>query len=309
MLRITFTRRRKVAGVFVGRQRFCDSYMPEKHEPLSYYKWFVRDYRANRKVQRMSYVARGLYRDLLDEQWLDGSLPEDLTALADICGCSVKVMEKYWPEIAPCFDLVDGRLINPKLETMRTEQDKVRIKRVESGRLGGMAKQTQANAKHMLEAPKQVAEGSKQLTYRREEQSSSTLLAGANEESISPEMVAKGVLETLGLSGGDLLVILTEVSKSELSKGTGASALRDRLVASWLEFSEAKGQGKLTQYAPGARSFFGEGGWKDRTGWRWKEGHEPSSRPLEPAKPAFERPGREIPMSEIRAEAMTKAGI
>ena len=42
--------------------------MGKNTEPLPYFKWLWRDWRANRKVQRLDYVARGLYRDLLDEQ-------------------------------------------------------------------------------------------------------------------------------------------------------------------------------------------------------------------------------------------------
>lgn len=66
--------------------------MPKILEPLPYFKWFWRDWRANRKVQRLHYVARGLYRDLLDEQWENGSLPADVEELADICSCPVEVM-------------------------------------------------------------------------------------------------------------------------------------------------------------------------------------------------------------------------
>jgi hypothetical protein len=57
-------------------------------EAMPWYRWLVKDYRANRKVQRTGYIARGLYRELLNEAWIEGSLPNDLAALADICGCS-----------------------------------------------------------------------------------------------------------------------------------------------------------------------------------------------------------------------------
>jgi uncharacterized protein YdaU (DUF1376 family) len=117
------------------------------HGANAYYPWFVRDYRSSRKVQRMGWAARGFYRELLDEEFLEGSLPTDITALADICGCPVKVMEKAWHEIRPCFDEVDGRLVNAKLEEIRTERDQIRVKRAEAGRRGGIAKQLLANAK------------------------------------------------------------------------------------------------------------------------------------------------------------------
>ncbi len=133
-----------------------------KLEALPYYRWRVQDFRASRKVQRMGYLARGFYRELLDEEWLEGSLPSDVAALADICGCPVKVMEKVWPEILPCFREVDGRLINDKLESLRTEQDTLRVKRRAAGQLGGIAKQTSADAKQVLASAEHV-------TYRREE--------------------------------------------------------------------------------------------------------------------------------------------
>ncbi len=106
-------------------------------EPLPYYKWLVRDYRANRKVQRMGYLAKGFYRELLDEAWLEGSLPIDFDGLAEICGCPAKVIEKVWPEIAPCFEERDGRLYNAKLENQRTAIDAARVKMAESGAVGG----------------------------------------------------------------------------------------------------------------------------------------------------------------------------
>jgi len=136
-----------------------------KLDALPYYRWLVRDFRASRKVQRMGYVARGFYRELLDEEWLEGSIPNDLASLAEICGCPVKIMERAWVEILPCFKEVDGRLVNEKLESLRTEQDMLRVKRIEAGRLGGIAKQIAADAKHLL-APAEL------VPYSRAEQSS-----------------------------------------------------------------------------------------------------------------------------------------
>lgn len=89
-------------------------------EPLSYYKWQWRDYRANRRVQRMSWQAKGLYRELLDEFWVEGSLPLDHSALADICGCTVEEFSHYWPEIEGCWEVTDGGLVNAKMDSMRT---------------------------------------------------------------------------------------------------------------------------------------------------------------------------------------------
>lgn len=133
-------------------------------EPLAYFKWYWRDWRASRSVQRMSYIERGLYRELLDEQWHRGFIPTDIAELADICGCPEDVMADAWRTLSKCFDSPHGTdstyVVNSRLERERTEQDTRRAKAAISGRLGGVAKQSLANAK--------------QSTYSSSEQSKST---------------------------------------------------------------------------------------------------------------------------------------
>jgi hypothetical protein len=124
---------------------------PDK--PLPFYKWFWQEYRANRKVQRMGYVARGLYRELLDECWAEGSIPDDLETLADICGCPVAVMETEWQLLKGCFISKDGRLINGKLHSVRTEEDAARVAMSEGGRKGGLKSNSSNRTKATLEPP------------------------------------------------------------------------------------------------------------------------------------------------------------
>lgn len=109
-------------------------------KPLPYYKWFWQDYRANRTVQRMSYIERGLYRELLDECWCEGWIPDDIEAMADICGCPVSVMADAWHVLRKCFVMLDGRWHNEKLHSMRTVVDKERVSKSEAGRSGGLRK-------------------------------------------------------------------------------------------------------------------------------------------------------------------------
>lgn len=122
--------------------------------PLPYYKWYWQDWRSNRAVQRMTYVERGLYRELLDECWSEGGIPTDMDSLADICGCPVEVIANAWQVLGRCFRLVDGCYRNDKLDSLRTERDAVRVKRKDAGRLGGLRKSlnekdTVANASHL----------------------------------------------------------------------------------------------------------------------------------------------------------------
>lgn len=113
---------------------------------LPYYKWFWQDWRANRKIQRMSYIERGLYRELLDECWVEGFIPNDIDQLADICGCPTEVMASAWQVLSSCFIEIDGFLVNEKLHSLRTEKDKERLVKSENGKKGGIAK---AIGKHL----------------------------------------------------------------------------------------------------------------------------------------------------------------
>lgn len=105
--------------------------------PLPYYKWLVLDYRASRNANALGYVARGLYRELLDECWLEGQIPDDLAKLATICRCPLSVMHRHWPTLRSMFvpvDGLDGMLLqNAKMEMQRTELDAMRVKRAVAG--------------------------------------------------------------------------------------------------------------------------------------------------------------------------------
>ena len=120
--------------------------------PLPYYRWHWQDYRANRTVQRMSYVERGLYRELLDECWAEGFITDDLNTMAEICGCPLEIMASAWQVLSKCFASAGGNiLINPRMDRERTDKDQERATKAIAGKTGGLAK-----AKHLLEGAKQV---------------------------------------------------------------------------------------------------------------------------------------------------------
>lgn len=134
--------------------------MTDRLAPLGYYKWHWQTWRANRKVQRMNYIERGLYRELLDECWAEGFIPDDIEKLADICGCPVDVLANAWQVLSKCFaNAGNGFLYNERLEQERTDMDKTRANRARAGAAGGRAKASngaaldgncQANASNSL---------------------------------------------------------------------------------------------------------------------------------------------------------------
>lgn len=109
--------------------------MSERLAPLDYYKWHWKAFRLSRNAQRLHYVARGFYRELLDEQFAEGFIPDDIAALADICGCPVSVMQEHWPMLERFFPLSgDGQRVNPVQETHRTELDQKRAAQSRAGK-------------------------------------------------------------------------------------------------------------------------------------------------------------------------------
>ena len=135
---------------------------------LPYYKWFWQDWRANRAVQRMTYIQRGIYRELLDECWAEGFIPDDIEKLADICGCPPEVMADAWQVLSKCFEPAgDGVLINEKLHTLRTDKDAERARKAANGSAGGKAKSLKS--KDNEASAKQVLASAKQLPYIRED--------------------------------------------------------------------------------------------------------------------------------------------
>lgn len=123
----------------------------DRLKPMPWYPWYPVDYRASRNANRLDYIARGLYRELLDECWVEGAIPDDIEKLADIARCPVGVMAEAWPTLRKLFFPLDGLdglyLSSKRLEIERTAEDRVRAARANAGRKGGMAKAENAKQK------------------------------------------------------------------------------------------------------------------------------------------------------------------
>lgn len=121
----------------------------ERFKPLPYYPWYPVDYRASRNANRLDYIQRGIYRELLDECWVEGAIPDDIEKLADIARCPVGIMAEAWPVLRKLFFPLDGMdgmfLSSRRLEIERSAEDRARVQRANAGRKGGLARA--ANAK------------------------------------------------------------------------------------------------------------------------------------------------------------------
>jgi hypothetical protein len=107
---------------------------------------------------------RSLYLLLLCYQWTLGNLPAEQIKLAKLIGYDKDNFEKYWVSVAAKFDLVDGRLLNQRLEVHRAKAAEISSKRAAAGANGGkvaqakfkqMLDQNEANASNLLLHPNQ----------------------------------------------------------------------------------------------------------------------------------------------------------
>ena len=77
----------------------------------------------------------GMYWRLLEAQWVNGSLPNDVERLARIAGCGPKKFSRGWKIVSSKFKLNgDGRFQNKRLEETREAQRKYRELQRESGK-------------------------------------------------------------------------------------------------------------------------------------------------------------------------------
>jgi uncharacterized protein YdaU (DUF1376 family) len=180
--------------------------MSERNKPLPFLRWYVTDYRASRRVQRLTWQERGLYRELLDECWIEGSIPDDMDRLAEIAGCPRGVMAEAWANLKAMFKTIDGLdgmyLTSRRLELERSDDDAFRVGRAIAGRKGGLAKASRA--KLSLANPSQQLEQLEQSKAVQELHCASCSYTGGDHALTCPTLLA----ET-----GDWRKLVTEPAK------------------------------------------------------------------------------------------------
>src|SRR5258708_6456631 len=110
------------------------------------FQFYIRDWRSSRKVQVMSFKERGMYLEMLIEQWDKGAAPSSPKACASALGGTEGEWERSWGALSACFSprKRDGLLINSKLEAIRRDKRKF-IKGQEHSGLRGADKRWAAH--------------------------------------------------------------------------------------------------------------------------------------------------------------------
>lgn len=101
--------------------------------PIGYYKWYPRDFMSSKTVRRMSVTAKGVFRELLDLQWEDGSVPTDSDEARETIGATVE----EWASFAKFFDVCFPNGVNQQLAEQREQSMSAIERQREAGRKGG----------------------------------------------------------------------------------------------------------------------------------------------------------------------------
>jgi uncharacterized protein YdaU (DUF1376 family) len=101
------------------------------------YQWYPKDYETDEAVRLMTYEQQGMYRTLLDHQWLEGSIPGNVDQIAVLLRVPAMKFRRLWPAMAMKFtDCGEGRLWNLRLERQRTDCDRFHQTQSANGKKG-----------------------------------------------------------------------------------------------------------------------------------------------------------------------------
>lgn len=157
------------------------------------YQWYVMDARGDEVFMLMSYEQQGIYRALLDHQWIEGSLPADPKQLATILKVTPGRFAKVWPLISAKFlKNSDGRLINDRLENQRHLLDQYLEEKRKRGQNGGRRRADRLAAASLALHAKPKREpsssSSSSLVQTATEQQSGADRTGASQRGVIPSV-------------------------------------------------------------------------------------------------------------------------
>jgi uncharacterized protein YdaU (DUF1376 family) len=119
-----------------------------------WYPFFVGDYRKD--TARLSCEQHGAYRQLIDEYWITGPLPDDDAILARIVGLDLKAWKKHRPTIEAFFRIKGGVWRHKRVDSERSKASTRKTKAVERAKAAAGARwgsgDAQSNAYSMQQA-------------------------------------------------------------------------------------------------------------------------------------------------------------
>jgi len=117
------------------------------------YMWGVYDWRTDELYHLLDNREKGIYRELIDECWVAGSITSDPEVLTRMVHEPLEYFAGVWAKIRRKFNSMESgsRLYHPRLEIDRQRLNGIRKKRTNAGSLGNEEKRRRreiaANAK------------------------------------------------------------------------------------------------------------------------------------------------------------------
>lgn len=84
-----------------------------------YLPWFHGDWQGSHRVRKLTLAERGLYRELLDLVWREGSVPDDMEEVAHLIGARFSEVRPAWDAARSLLDQTPAGLGCEKLERIR----------------------------------------------------------------------------------------------------------------------------------------------------------------------------------------------
>lgn len=88
---------------------------------IRFYEWYVSRWVTSAAHDELDACGRGIYRELLDACYVQGSVSADHDVICRKCGASAEELEKRWPLIGRHFTESDGRLYHPMADDFRAD--------------------------------------------------------------------------------------------------------------------------------------------------------------------------------------------
>lgn len=115
------------------------------------FQWYPKDILTDMKYLMMTWEQRGIFRHLMDLQWIEGFLPDGPGEIAHMISYPDDKFEtQIWNKIGHAFPInEDGKRRNPKIEEIRKKQNEYRNKQAKIAK-SYHKKRLQDEASHKL---------------------------------------------------------------------------------------------------------------------------------------------------------------
>lgn len=239
-------------------------------------QWMPHDidaWQGSANVQALSDLAYRAVHNLILDMWKqeDCALPTDDKELAKRSRVALR-WKKCRDEVLGYFadrtedGKITHRVTQKKWSQARQKYESNNTARSEAGKMGAAKRwhgKPMANA--IDDHSKPIAKNGNSTGTETEQKADTRV-----EQTFDASMVSRGVLMELGLSGQNLGRNIYDVAHSEIEKGKDGIAVMEAMCGAWREWCAARGGGKIAANFS-AEKFFGDGMWKDKPGWPWKE--------------------------------------